>query len=748
MRLTSAAVVLIPVTAAAQSIVLDGFERDDPSPWRYSGPGDLSIVAGRAPGSDGQKVMRLETTAALRDNRIWWGELRLGVPPVTDWGEYHFLTCWARASGHRRVHALALYLENGGKRLESHHVVLPHAEWARVVYPVTHLLRDGISMVFFSHSAAGGLPGEALDEVYEFDDLRLEGGPPAPMAGWAVPAGLAAFSHVGYAPDEPKRIFLPPGTPGPAVLSRQDGAEIRRVELSADRWGNQVADLSDLTQPGTYVLSAGEVTTEPFSVAPDAWEEPCRAVMRFIYEMRCGGEVVDEQVGHPPCHLDNCKPRVPENTDPEHWPLAQRHLEELGEWFDLVGGWHDAGIVDQYTGNTGLMTYALALLADSRPSVADEALAEAIWGGRWLVKATLPTGELVMHSSAQVRWTDNQPRTDDDRFADVHGCWPDHAMKAVAGMARLMRSLGQQEPELREDLASAVRRAVHHFHTDIYPGYSGTTFQFTSWGALAGIEAYDALDDDEARAFALFCLERLVSCQDEGNGFFYATIGRDRPFRFVHGQAIGILALVRACEALGEHENAPRWRRAVELWCDRYGVPMSGLCGGYGMMAFGLYNDDEDEAYQGQESWWARPYDPETFASWTAGPEVSRIAGRRVRLFGAHRGGNNRYLCANAAALRAAGRLLGRDDLHRIADDQLQWIHGRNPLSQCLISHVGHRSPLAYQPIIGDVFGAMYQGIGSRDGNTPFLSPNCHHTQKEIWGVCGGLYLLAVAQAP
>jgi len=59
-------------TAAAQSIVLDDFERAEPSPWRYSGPGELTIVAGVAPGSEGRSVMRLETTVALRDNRIWF----------------------------------------------------------------------------------------------------------------------------------------------------------------------------------------------------------------------------------------------------------------------------------------------------------------------------------------------------------------------------------------------------------------------------------------------------------------------------------------------------------------------------------------------------------------------------------------------------------------------------------------------------------------------------------------------------
>ena len=115
-------------------------------------------------------------------------------------------------------------------------------------------------------------------------------------------------------------------------------------------------------------------------------------------------------------------------------------------------------------------------------------------------------------------------------------------------------------------------------------------------------------------------------------------------------------------------------------------------------------------------------------------------------MFGPRRGGNNRLLCANAAALGAAAKLFGRPDLAALAADQLQWIGGRNPFSMSLISHVGRRWPLAYQPVIGDIVGAMYQGIGSRDGDAPFLSPNCHHTQKEIWGVCGGLYLLGVAQ--
>jgi len=735
--------------------VLDDFERQSPKPWTWRGPGKLAIVPGHAPGSKGRRILRLETTAALPKNRIWWGELRLTPPPVADWTPYHFVSAWVRASGGRRIHSLAIYAENRGNRLESHHVILPHGRWTRVVYPITHLRRENLSVVFFAHTAAGALPGEALDEVYEFDDLALEGGPPAPMAGWAVAPGLAAFAHCGYRPDEPKRILFPPGTRGPATLRTADGTRLRRLTLAADAFGNCVADLTDLRREGSYTLAAGALTTEPFRIAHAAWLEPTRAVLRFIYLMRCGGEVNDERVGHPPCHLDNCRPRLPKGVDLTRWPLAKKHMEQLGDWFDLTGGWHDAGIIDQYTGNTGLITYALAALAHTRPQVAAQALDEAVWGGRWLVKATLPTGEMVMHTSGQVRWTDNLPRTPDDRCADVHGCWPNHAMKAVAGMARLLQALGRAgegeapaEPQLQAALRAAIRRAIHHNHTRVYPGYTEGRFLFNSWGALAGIEAHAATREPEALAFALRNLDKLLQCQDEAAGFFYAATGRKHPFRYAQGQGIGILALCRACELLPSHERAPAWRQAVARWCDAYAVPMTRFAGAYGIAAFGLYDDDEDEATRGKESWWAKPYDPKTFAPWPPATRELRHAGRRVQIFGAHRGGNNRLLCGAAIALSAAAPLLERPELAACAADQLQWIAGRNPFSQSLISHIGHRSPLAYQTVIGDVHGSMYQGIGSRNGDEPFFSPNCHHKQKEIWGVCGAYYLLAIAAGP
>ena len=733
---------------AAERVVLDAFERESPEPWTWRGVGKLTIAEGRAPGSKGERVLRLETTARLPKHRIWWGELRLTPPPVTDWTPYHCLTVWVRALGGRRIHSLAVYAENQGDRLESHHVILPHKRWTRVVFPITHLRRESVSVVFFSHTAAGALPGEALDEVYEFDDLALEGGRPAPMAGWQVAEGHVAFAHCGYRPDEPKRILFPPATKGPAVVRTAEGEPVRRVPLTADAFGNRVADLSDLRDEGTYVVEAGGVATEPFPVRKDAWLAPARAVVRFLYLMRCGCEVKDERIGHGPCHLDNCRPRLPDGLDETRWPLARRHLELLGDWFDLTGGWHDAGIIDQYTGNTGLMTYALAALAEARPEVAAQARDEAVWGGRWLVKATLPTGAMVMQSSGQVRWTDNQPRTADDRCADVEGCWANHAMKAVAGMARLARALGDREPRLRADLLAAIRRAIRHNRADVFPGYTESRFLFSSWGALAGLEAHAATGDDESLGFALGNLARMLECQDEAAGFFYAGTDRKHPFRYAQGQCIGVLALCRACELHPKHALAPTWRQAVARWCDGYAPPMTRLAGGYGIIAFALYDDDEEEAYNGKESWWAKPYDPKTFAPWPPASRELRHAGRRVRVFGAHRGGNNRLLCGSAAALSAAARLLERPALAALAADQLQWIAGRNPLSQCLISHVGHRSPLAYQTVIGDVHGAMYQGIGSRNGDAPFLSPNCHHTQKEIWGVCGGYYLLAAAQRP
>ena len=596
-RLASCSMWLVSAAAFAQSVVLDDFERADPAPWRYSGKGTLSIVSGHAPGSKGARVMRLETTAALRNDRIWWGEMRITPPSVSDWTRFHYVSAWVRASGGRRVHAISLYAANRGKRLESHHMVLPHNEWVRVSYPITHLVRDNITLFFFSHFGCGALPGEALDEVYEFDDVTLEPGPPAPMAGWAVTPGRAAFAHCGYQPAEPKRILFPPNTSGPAIVRRANGSEVRQVKLKADAFGNRVADITDLRESGTFTVEAGGTKTEPFPIGRDAWRAPAEAVIRFIYCMRCGCKVDDSRVGHGPCHLDNCRPMVSAKLDPKRWPLAKRHMELLGDWFDLTGGWHDAGIIDQYTGNTGLMAYALACLAETRPEVRTAALDEALWGARWCAKATLPTGDMVMSSPGQVRWTDNKPGTDDDRTANVAGCWPDHAMKALAGMAKTIQLMGQADPALREKLLAAVRRAVHHFHTVRFPGYTIMQFQFVSWGALAGVEAHAATGDAESLAFALACLKALVACQDEAEGFFYKSTSHRRPFRFVQGQGIGALALAVACTKLPKRPEAATWRAALERWCDGHAKPMTQFAGGYGIVALGLYNDDEDTAY-------------------------------------------------------------------------------------------------------------------------------------------------------
>ena len=172
----------------------------------------------------------------------------------------------------------------------------------------------------------------------------------------------------------------------------------------------------------------------------------------------------------------------------------------------------------------------------------------------------------------------------------------------------------------------------------------------------------------------------------------------------------------------------------------RVPLPMTRYAGAYHVFAFGVYGPQEDDAYHGKESWWGSPYDTKVFAPWPASDSPLQLHAWRVRVFGAYGAtgqcGTNRYLAVHAAALYSASRLLGRLDLQALADE---------PWSQCMITGIGHRNPLPYQTMIGDVSGSMYQGIGSQDGDTPYFSPYCFYSQREIWGVCGGLYLMAAA---
>ncbi|MCK5280691.1 MAG: glycoside hydrolase family 9 protein, partial [Cyclobacteriaceae bacterium] len=99
-------------------------------------------------------------------------------------------------------------------------------------------------------------------------------------------------------------------------------------------WGSYYwrGDFSQVNKPGHYrikiILDGLEDISWPFEIADNLyWNKTVRLAYRFFYYQRCGMEIPGF---HEACHLDDA-------SDEKH-----------EQFFDLSGGWHDAGDYNKY----------------------------------------------------------------------------------------------------------------------------------------------------------------------------------------------------------------------------------------------------------------------------------------------------------------------------------------------------------------------------------------------------------------
>ena len=122
------------------------------------------------------------------------------------------------------------------------------------------------------------------------------------------------------------------GTPGAA---RDDSASGERV---------QVADISQLRQPGRYILETTSGRSAPFEIGDEVYRNALWLTARGYYGQRCGCSVdLGSGYSHPACHL-----------------TAEFHKTsgKSGECKNN-GGWHDAGDYGRYVVNSGISTGTL-----------------------------------------------------------------------------------------------------------------------------------------------------------------------------------------------------------------------------------------------------------------------------------------------------------------------------------------------------------------------------------------------------
>jgi hypothetical protein len=484
-----------------------------------------------------------------------------------------------------------------------------------------------------------------------------------------------------------------------------------RVVLAGElaRWGEYLwgreywqADFSALQTAGAYrlriTLADGRVEMSPeFTVDPDLYLSLSNKTLGWYYTQRCGMEVPG---WHPACHLDDAV-------------IGRSHERYLGpggkSWditgaADLTGGWHDAGDNHKYICWSYLALWGMARLQsvtrEDRRMLGEalpDALAEAAWEARFLLKTISPEGLFPLGVVSRIGWvngplhqeTDNVRDSGDERglpdarerICDIPTYGPELTSALIASsLADLGLALRGREEDLARRCLDAACLTWDKHHRATPP--PAEHLRWHAAFALLDASLLRAMTEDDLRADLEFRVRQILA-QQKPEGIFPFPKGCDdyraqvlevareqratlpylsptmAPYAISH-EACGVdyipnpflylHALLEYLELFPETSQAPVVRRALGRTMDF----AEGLCA---------------KTPYGQMMEWTFAPDPVNF----------------VHMF--H--GYNCALLSLAVVAARASRELKRPELLALAERQLQWVLGRNPRGTSLMAGVG-----------------------------------------------------------
>ncbi|MGC4035376.1 MAG: cellulase N-terminal Ig-like domain-containing protein [Chitinophagaceae bacterium] len=184
-------------------------------------------------------------------------------------------------------------------------LILRNHEWNHVVWEIGNVARDKVTAFEMSYGLSGNTPDEADTIQFYFDQLDLEKVEPDKTEGWNVWPGRISYSHAGYQTGAVKNAIANNIDATEFNLINQDNGEVvlkKSIETVSSHIGAfQVMDFSEIRKPGNYIVQAGSVSTEPFHIGADVWEESIWKALNFFYAERCG---IDIPGVHGKCHQD------------------------------------------------------------------------------------------------------------------------------------------------------------------------------------------------------------------------------------------------------------------------------------------------------------------------------------------------------------------------------------------------------------------------------------------------------------
>ncbi|MBR5018343.1 MAG: glycoside hydrolase family 9 protein [Bacteroidales bacterium] len=739
--------------------------------WTHDGIGTLSVTTDRA--VEGTHSLRLEAPS-MPEKMLGWG-LGRGTCLATydlhgvDWRPYNRLrfSIYPDCEGARTVY-LNLYLENDGEvkvpdpygREGYHEINLKNHQWNDCYLEFTGLERDKISCLKFAIEIFGRelTMGDTLR--FDVDNVLLENvEDPEPVKGWQPADGRIIFSTTGYTTRMEKTALVTiPDAKRFKILNAKTGrtalrGKIRDVETPLGAF--RMIDFSKLRKPGKYCIKVGEIKTWPFYIDDNVWDDSAWRLVNFLFCERCGYPVPDL---HGACHAD-------------------LHATYKGKVYPLHGGWHDAGDMSQQTVQSAEISYACfqaaqRALAKGNTDLYNRLMEEGLWGMDYVLRSRLGDGFRAMSWGTNL-WTDGILDTEDDagrREIRVH----DGALEnfLFAGIEAYTSQILPDDPEMAANLVKVAREdydfALARFDSLGFAelsqmnragGHTRMTSESQyhanmSWAAsmLYQITGEKRYADDAARF-----IEYTLQCQQTEpvggglRGFFYRDTDRRSTVHYNHQSRS--YAYMEALEALlatqPDHPDRDRWMEAVRLY-GQYLKDLMAYIEPYGMMPSGVYHKDEVR-------------DSANFYAWQVGirrgadADYAEMMRNGVQLDEEHYlrkfpvwfsfKGNTACSLSDGKAAAICARLLGDEELRRIAEKQLEWVVGYNPFGQSLIYGEGSNWCQLYNALPGERVGEIPVGMQSYfNEDQPYWPQFNTATYKEVWGGTAVKWLMLIAE--
>ncbi|MEP6730301.1 MAG: glycoside hydrolase family 9 protein, partial [bacterium] len=721
-----------------------------PATWTFSGTGRITFPA--EPRRADMRVMRVDMDM-FTDKPA---PTRNGLSSVNvqrlfeneDWRGYNRLSMWIRADvvGFPML-PLEIVLHNEGAtrvpdrygREGIHFVTLTGNGWHHVVWEIEPLARDRVTKVEIGYWVNKMLAAPGDRVAFEIGTLELQRVDPDHHTGWDVASDRISFSHTGYQTGLSKTAYASKLSASDFQLVRVNERGAGQVVLQKPLQSLHTAlgdfksmDFSEVNTPGRYLLRAGSVSTRPFRIGADVWEETIWKTLNFFYGERCGFAVPGS---HGVDHLD--------------W-FATHGTERI----TMSGGWHDAGDLSQGVINTGEGTYSMFALAEQlrarggNPALVARLLEEAKWGLDWVLRVRFAGGYRMGFASHNL-WTNNIVGDADDRSREAKNN-PNANYIAAAAEAIAYRVLKDGEPELAarslriaEDDWSYAIVGVEGPSTWHTPAFAATRVELAGIGLTASLELYRVTHTQKYADKAFELARVIVSSQEKHSvgktfplaGFFYTGPDRDTIFHQFHrgNDQAPVVALAQLVEAFPNHADWMSWYSTVALYAE-YQKKSATMTAPYNVLPAYVYRAGDEtkevpdsgamhlatrDAYRAQvlagtpmgDGWYLRD-----FPVWFA------------------RRGNFGILLSQTKALAAVARLRGDSAGLDLAQQQAQWIVGRNPFVQSTMYGEGYDWAQQYSVSSGDFVGSLPVGMQSRgDTDLPYWPSQNTFVYKEVW---------------